>query len=254
MPLILGSCLQELSPHIERVIVHTDGVSSNYLVLRKVDYIDRVSDLYLSKGNIFDGVFTKLAVWKLEDYAKVLVLDLDIIPLKQQWCGVEGKKIIQAHCRMTDIWRAEISHAQALTFDRLWCDVSLPKCNPHLLWPHLCTFVWTRTRSVNTRCSWCCTSDHTVSATEFVQYKAPVDPAKRHDGLPPDDASLSDQTKCTWCEVLCQCPLETEPSSVGWSSVFGTEDYQDYPMGGSRGIFNAGLLLLQPDYCLSTNA
>jgi len=103
MPLILGSCLQELSPHIERVIVHTDGVSSNYLVLRKVDYIDRVSDLYLSKGNIFDGVFTKLAVWKLEDYAKVLVLDLDIMPLKQQWCGVEGKKIIQAHCRMTDI-------------------------------------------------------------------------------------------------------------------------------------------------------
>ena len=103
MPLILGSCLQELSPHIERVIVHTDGVSSNYLVLRKVDYIDGVSDLYLSKGNIFDGVFTKLAVWKLEDYAKVVVLDLDIIPLKQQWCGVEGKKIIQAHCRMTDI-------------------------------------------------------------------------------------------------------------------------------------------------------
>ena len=57
------------SPHIERVIVHTDGVSSNSLVLRKVDYIDGVSDLYLSKGNIFDGVFTKLAVWKLEDYA-----------------------------------------------------------------------------------------------------------------------------------------------------------------------------------------
>ena len=50
---------------------------------------------------------------------------------------------------------------------------------------------------VSARCSWCCTFDHTVSATEFVQYKAPVDPAKRHDGLPPDDASFSDQPKCT---------------------------------------------------------
>ena len=29
-----------------------------------------------------NGVFTKLAVWKLEDYAKVILLDLDIIPSK----------------------------------------------------------------------------------------------------------------------------------------------------------------------------
>eukprot|EP00434_Breviolum_minutum_P020458 symbB.v1.2.018041.t2/scaffold1424.1/size119625/6 len=80
--LVLGSRLRELSPHIERVIVHTDDVPSNYLEafekdglwqLHKVDYIDGVSDLYVSKGNIFDGVFTKLAV---------LLLDLDIIPLK----------------------------------------------------------------------------------------------------------------------------------------------------------------------------
>ena len=88
--LVLGSRLRELSPHIERVIVHTDDVPSNYLEafakdglwqLHKVDYIDGVPDLYVSKGNIFDGVFTKLAVWKL-DYAKVLLLDIDIIPLK----------------------------------------------------------------------------------------------------------------------------------------------------------------------------
>ena len=89
--LVLGSRLRELSPHIERVIIHTDDVPSNYLKvfekdglwqLRKVDYIDGVPDLYVSKGNIFDGVFTKLAVWTLDDYAKVLLLDIDIIPLK----------------------------------------------------------------------------------------------------------------------------------------------------------------------------
>ena len=89
--LVLGFRLKELSAHIDRVMVHTDDVPSNYLEafqkdglwqLCKVDYIDGVSDLYVSKGNIFDGVFTKLSVWKLEDYAKVLLLDLDIIPLK----------------------------------------------------------------------------------------------------------------------------------------------------------------------------
>ena len=89
--LVLGLRLKELSPHIERVIVHTDDVPSNFLEafekgglwqLRKVDYIDGVSELYVRKGNVFDGVFTKLAVWKLEEYDKVLLLDIDIIPLK----------------------------------------------------------------------------------------------------------------------------------------------------------------------------
>ena len=103
--------LRELSPQIDRVIVHTDDVPSNYLdafekdnlwQLRKVDYIDGVSDLYISKGNIFDGVFTKLGAWTLEEYAKVLLLDFDIIPLKpldsslnclalQQWFVVMEK-------------------------------------------------------------------------------------------------------------------------------------------------------------------
>ena len=59
--LVRGSRLRELSPHIERVIIHTDDVPGNYLEafekvglwqLRKVDYIDGVSDLYVSKGNI----------------------------------------------------------------------------------------------------------------------------------------------------------------------------------------------------------
>ena len=89
--LVLGIRLRELSPFIKRVIVHTDDVPSNYLeafekdglwLLRKVDYIDGVPDLYVGKGNIFDGVFTKLAVWTLEEYEKVLLLDIDFIPLK----------------------------------------------------------------------------------------------------------------------------------------------------------------------------
>ena len=89
--LVLGFRLKELSPNIKRVIVHTDDVPSNYLEaferdglwqLHKVDYVDGVPDLYVSKGNIFDGVFTKLAVWTLKEFEKVLLLDLDIIPLK----------------------------------------------------------------------------------------------------------------------------------------------------------------------------
>ena len=89
--LVLGFRLKEVSPQIKRVMVHTDDVPSNYLEafqkdglwqLRKVDYIDGVPDLYVTKGNIFDGVFTKLAVWTLEEYDKVLLLDIDIIPLK----------------------------------------------------------------------------------------------------------------------------------------------------------------------------
>lgn len=89
--LVLGQRLRELSPQVERLILHTDDVPSNYLEafekdglwqLRRVDYIDGVEDLYVSKGNIFDGVFTKLQAWSLEDFAKVLLLDLDIIPLK----------------------------------------------------------------------------------------------------------------------------------------------------------------------------
>ena len=72
--LVLGPRLQELK--IERVIVHTDDVPKNYLEafgkdglwnLQKVEYIDGVSD---------DGVFTKLAVLKLDHYAKVLLLDM----------------------------------------------------------------------------------------------------------------------------------------------------------------------------------
>ena len=89
--LVLGARLREVSPAIKRVLLHTDDVPNNYLEalghdglweLRLVDYIDGVEDLYISKGSVFDGVFTKLSVWKLVEYDKVLLLDLDIIPCK----------------------------------------------------------------------------------------------------------------------------------------------------------------------------
>lgn len=88
---VLGVRLRELSPDIERVMLHTDDVPPNYLAafsqdglwqLKEVNYIDGVEDLYVSKGNIFDGVFTKLAAWNLTDFEKVLLLDLDIIPFR----------------------------------------------------------------------------------------------------------------------------------------------------------------------------
>ena len=89
--LVLGTRLREVSPTIKRVLLHTDDVPSNYLEafahdglwdLHSVNYIDGVEDLYVSKGSVFDGVFTKLSVWKLCVYDKVLLSDLDIMPCK----------------------------------------------------------------------------------------------------------------------------------------------------------------------------
>ena len=51
-------------------------------MVRQVDYIDAVETMYLQKGGGFDGVFTKLQAWSMTDYDKVLLLDVDIIPLQ----------------------------------------------------------------------------------------------------------------------------------------------------------------------------
>ena len=89
--LVLGWQLRELSPNIERILLHTDDVPSNFLgrfehdhlwALREVDYIDGVESLYWQKGNGFDGVFTKLWAWNQTDIGKVLLLDIDTLPLK----------------------------------------------------------------------------------------------------------------------------------------------------------------------------
>ena len=86
--LVLGQRLRELGTTAELVLLHTDDVPSNYLDLlarfwrlRLVDYIDAARSLFLSKGTNFDGVFTKLNAWAATEYTKVLLLDIDVIPL-----------------------------------------------------------------------------------------------------------------------------------------------------------------------------
>lgn len=88
---VLCARLRELDTRgTDRVLLHTDDVPANYLAalaeagwaLRCVEYLDGTPALYSSRGTIFDGVFTKLRAWGLEEYDKVLLLDLDVIPLK----------------------------------------------------------------------------------------------------------------------------------------------------------------------------
>ena len=38
--------------------------------------------MYIQKGGGFDGGFTKLQTWSLTDYDRVLLLDVDIMPLQ----------------------------------------------------------------------------------------------------------------------------------------------------------------------------
>ena len=91
--LVLGARLKELSVgkvQHDRILLHTDDVPSNFVtalknmwtVVRQVDYIDAVETMYIQKGGGFDGVFTKLQAWSLTDYDRVLLLDVDIIPLQ----------------------------------------------------------------------------------------------------------------------------------------------------------------------------
>ena len=90
---VLGACLRDLSGvdggAPDRVLLHTDDVPEACLrflaplwKLKLVGYIDGVGTLYGRKGTAFDGVFTKLAAWGLVEYVKVLLLDLDTIPLQ----------------------------------------------------------------------------------------------------------------------------------------------------------------------------
>ena len=92
--LVLAARLRELDANSGRVspdlvLLHTDDVPLEYLKLlatqwelREVAYIDAVPALYDRKGGCFDGVFTKLQAWGLIEYEKVLLLDLDMIPLE----------------------------------------------------------------------------------------------------------------------------------------------------------------------------
>ena len=74
----------------ERVLLHTDDVPPNFVaalakvwtVVKEVDYIDGAQTMHTRKGGCFDGVFTKLAAWQLIEYSKILLLDVDVIPLR----------------------------------------------------------------------------------------------------------------------------------------------------------------------------
>ena len=92
--LVLGARLRELGAKSGRVspdlvLLYTNDVPLNYRMLlskiwtlKRVAYIHGVAALYHQKGGRFDGVFTKLNAWNLVKYAKVLLLDLDTIPLQ----------------------------------------------------------------------------------------------------------------------------------------------------------------------------
>lgn len=90
---VLGARLKELQAEqgdtADLILMHTDDVPSNYLEqlskiwkLQSIDYIDGVPALYTTKGTRFDGVFTKLSAWKLVEYDKVMLLDIDTLPVK----------------------------------------------------------------------------------------------------------------------------------------------------------------------------
>ena len=91
---VLGARLRELGVKsgrvsLDLVLLYTNDVPLNYRMLlskqwalKRVAYIDGVAALYHQKGGCFDGVFTKLHAWNLDRYAKVLLLDLDTIPLQ----------------------------------------------------------------------------------------------------------------------------------------------------------------------------
>ena len=84
--LVLGEALRRTSAAShDRVLLHTDDVPDGSLqllatvwLLRRVDYIDAANSLFISKNSRFDGCFTKLHVLGLTEYAKVLMLDLDL--------------------------------------------------------------------------------------------------------------------------------------------------------------------------------
>lgn len=86
--LVLGQALRRSGTRHDLVLMHTDDVpmSSRALLeevwsLRLVDFVDAASGLFTLKGGRFDGVFTKLHVLGLTEYAKVLMLDIDIAVL-----------------------------------------------------------------------------------------------------------------------------------------------------------------------------
>lgn len=85
--LVLGCSLRRRGtpPEIDLVLLHTDDVPQSTLallaevwILKPVDYVAAHPDLFACKGTRFDAVFTKLHVFGLVEYDKVVMLDLDL--------------------------------------------------------------------------------------------------------------------------------------------------------------------------------
>ena len=85
--LVLGCSLRRRGTpqNIDLVLLHTDDVPQSTLdllqevwILKPVDYVMAHPSLFACKGTRFDAVFTKLHVFSLSEYDKVVMLDLDL--------------------------------------------------------------------------------------------------------------------------------------------------------------------------------
>lgn len=85
--LVLGTSLRNTNPSVDRLLLHTDDVPTSILralehfwTLRQVQYLEGSPKLYKNfSQSRFKAVFTKLQALTCTDYAKVMMLDLDML-------------------------------------------------------------------------------------------------------------------------------------------------------------------------------
>lgn len=87
--LMLGFSLSKTKSRYDKVILVTPDVPdeqiavlSKYFKVKKIPYIRIPDDSFSEKNTIFREVFTKLNVFNLIEYKKVLLMDLDMLVLK----------------------------------------------------------------------------------------------------------------------------------------------------------------------------
>ena len=86
--LVLGAGLRASGTKHDLVLLHTDDIPQSAVELlskvwrvRLVDFVYADQKLFNTVGSRFEGVFTKMHVLALTEYAKIVVLDLDIAVL-----------------------------------------------------------------------------------------------------------------------------------------------------------------------------
>ena len=86
--LVLGAGLRASGTKHDLVLLHTDDIPQSAVELlskvwrvRLVDFVYADQKLFNTVGSRFEGVFTKMHVFALTEYAKIVVLDLDIAVL-----------------------------------------------------------------------------------------------------------------------------------------------------------------------------